>query len=150
MADRFRLQMCRRNLKRNKGIGDRVTVTEDMQFVGFDNYKHVIDNCDVVILTTPPHFRPIHLAYAIEKGVHVFCEKPIATDGPGVRSVLATTEEAKKKNLAIVSGLCWRYYWPRVEAMNRIHNGFLGDVTAVETTLELAPSVDRPVRLLYL
>ncbi|MEO6812113.1 MAG: Gfo/Idh/MocA family oxidoreductase, partial [Isosphaeraceae bacterium] len=97
-------------------------------------FKKVIDQVDVVILTTPPGFRPEHAAYAVEKGIHAFVEKPIATDAPGVRSFMATIEAAKKKNLAMVSGLCWRYDDPRRETMKRVADGAIGDIVAVETT----------------
>src|SRR5215470_3700814 len=92
-------------LRRKEEIKDRVQVPEDHIFVGFDAYKKVIDSgVDVIILATPPHFRPQHLAYAVEKGKHSFVEKPVAVDAPGVRSVIETCKKAKEKNLAIVSG----------------------------------------------
>src|SRR5437762_4454633 len=95
----------------NSDVGDKVAVGSDHKFTGFDAYKGVIDSgVDVVVLATPPHFRPAHLSYAVEKGKHTFVEKPVAVDGPGVRSMFATCELARSKNLAIVSGLCWRYY----------------------------------------
>src|SRR5206468_2005437 len=109
-------------------VAERVDVPRERQYVGFDAYKNVIDQVDVVILTTPPHFRPLHMAYAVEKGVHAFVEKPIATDAPGVRAFLASCAEAKKKNLSVVSGLCWRYYHPRRELMKRVHDGAVGDI----------------------
>ena len=87
----------------------RSTCRAERRFVGFDAYKQVIDCCDVVLLCTPPHFRPLHLEAAVDAGKHVFAEKPVAVDAPGVRSVLATCEEAKQKDLSIVSGLCLRY-----------------------------------------
>ena len=86
----------------------RVEVAGDRRYVGFDAYKNVIDQVDVVLLTTTPHFRPLHLAYAVEKGVHSFVEKPVAVDAPGVRAVLKACEAAKAKNVGVVSGLCWR------------------------------------------
>jgi predicted dehydrogenase len=119
---------------RSKGVAERVDVPTERQYTGFDAYKAVIDQVDVVLLTTPPHFRPLHMAYAVEKGVHAFVEKPIATDAPGVRSFLASCEAARKKNLSLVSGLCWRYYHPRREAMQRVLDGAIGDIVAVETT----------------
>ena len=64
---------------------------------------------DVVLLATPPGFRPIHLKAAVDAGKHIFCEKPMATDAPGVRSVLESVKAAKEKNLALVAGFCWRY-----------------------------------------
>ena len=115
-------------------VADRVDVPEDRRFVGFDAFKNVIDNVDVVLLATPPAFRPQHLEYAVKKGVHSFVEKPVATDSPGVRKVLALCDEAKTKNLALVSGLCWRYYQPRREAIQRVRDGEIGDIVAVETT----------------
>jgi predicted dehydrogenase len=135
MADAFadRLESSLSTLQ-SSSVGARVEVPKERQYVGFDAYKNVIDQVDVVLLTTTPHFRPIHMAYAVEKGVHMFVEKPVATDAPGVRAVLETCEAAKKKNLAVVSGLCWRYHEPRRETMKRVLDGALGSIVAVETT----------------
>ena len=86
---------------------DKFQVTPETTFTGFDAYKKVIDSgVDVVILTTPPFFRPQHLAYAIEKGVHCFFEKPVAVDAPGVRKVIELAKKAKEKNLNFMSGFC--------------------------------------------
>jgi predicted dehydrogenase len=76
----------------------------------------------------------MHLAYAVEKGVHAFVEKPVATDAPGVRAVLKACEQAKQKNLSLVSGLCWRYHHPRRETMKRVAEGAIGRIVSVETT----------------
>ncbi len=135
MADAFedRLEESLSALK-GSSVAARVDVPKERQYVGFDAYKQVIDQVDVALLTTTPHFRPLHMAYAAEKGVHTFVEKPVATDGPGIRAFLKAYEEAKKKNLAVVSGLCWRYYNPRREAMKRVADGAIGDIVAVETT----------------
>jgi predicted dehydrogenase len=131
-----RLDECLSTLEGStvEGIADRVDVPGDRRFVGFDAYRNVIDQVDVVILTTPPHFRPIHMAYAVEKGVHAFVEKPVATDATGVRSFLASCDEARKKNLSVVSGLCWRYHNPRRETMKRVLDGAIGKIVAIETT----------------
>jgi predicted dehydrogenase len=136
MADAFqdRLDSSLETLKSSSKVGSRVDVPKDRQYTGFDAYRHVIDQVDVVLLTTTPHFRPIHLAYAVEKGVHAFVEKPVATDAPGVRSFLQSCEDAQKKNLSIVSGLCWRYHHPRRETMKRVRDGAIGDIVAIETT----------------
>jgi predicted dehydrogenase len=115
-------------------VSSRVEVPKERQYVGFDAYKNVIDQVDVVLLTSTPHFRPLHMAYAVEKGVHMFVEKPVATDAPGVREVLRLAEEAKKKNLSVVSGLCWRYHVPRRETMKRVKDGAIGNIVAIETT----------------
>jgi predicted dehydrogenase len=96
--------------------------------VGFDAYKQVIENVDVVLLTTPPHFRPMHLRAAIDAGKHVFAEKPVAVDAPGIRHVLETCELAKKKGLSVVSGLCLRYDKGFQETVDRIHNGAIGEI----------------------
>jgi predicted dehydrogenase len=86
---------------------------------------------DVVLLCTPPHFRPAHFKAAVEAGKHIFAEKPVAVDAPGVRSVLATCELAKKKNLALVSGLCLRYDFGFRETVRRLHDGAVGDILAL-------------------
>jgi len=103
-------------------------------FCGMEAYKQVIDLCDVVLLCEVPHFRPLSLRYAIEKGKHVFCEKPVAVDAPGVRSVLESAKMAKEKNLNIVSGLCWRYDLNVQDMMKRVQDGAIGDVLHVRET----------------
>ncbi len=109
-------------------------VPRDRQYAGFDAYKHVIDQVNVVLLTTPPHFRPIHLAYAVEKGVHAFIEKPMAVDGPGLRKFIQAVKDAKSKNLSVSNGFCWRYDPPRRETMKQVFDGKIGDIVAIETT----------------
>jgi predicted dehydrogenase len=110
-------------------------VTEETTFTGFDAYKKVIDSgIDVVILTTPPNFRPLHIEYAIEKGVHCFFEKPVAVDAPGVRKVIELAKKAKEKKLAFMSGFCWRHHYPKREVFGRILDGALGDVNAMYST----------------
>src|SRR5688572_7092960 len=134
VADVFedRLQAGLRSLENDGEVGKRVLVDRDHQFVGFDGYKQVINSeVDVVLLATPPHFRPMHLKAAIDAGKHVFAEKPVAVDAPGVRSALETTELAKQKNLAVVSGLNTRYSPSMQELMRRIHDGALGEIIAL-------------------
>ena len=131
MADAFddRLQSSLKTLSLNEQVGNKVDVLPEQQFVGFDAYKQVMaTDVDVVLLTTPPQFRPIHLKAAIEAGKHVFAEKPVAVDAPGVRSVLKTCEEAKRKRLSVVSGLCLRYDGGFRETVKRLHDGAIGDV----------------------
>lgn len=116
-------------------IADRVTIDGDHTFHGFDAYKSVIDaGIDVVLLATPPHFRPAHLAYAVERGKHAFVEKPISVDMVGAASVEATCQQAAAKGLAVVSGLCWRYDLGVVETIRRIADGAIGDVVAIESS----------------
>ncbi|HEY7425674.1 MAG TPA: Gfo/Idh/MocA family oxidoreductase [Gemmataceae bacterium] len=136
LGDMFsdKLQKSLTQLKGNKAIGDRVEVKPECCFTGFDAYKQVIPLVDVVLLTTPPHFRPLHLKAAVEAGKHIFAEKPCAVDAPGVRAVLKACEEARKKNLSIVAGLCWRYHHGMQETMKRVHGGAIGDITALQCT----------------
>src|SRR5262249_31399435 len=136
MGDAFKesATSARDAIKRQAPKKEQLAVDDDHIFSGFDAYKKVIDSgVDVVILTTPPHFRPEHLRYAIDKGKHAFVEKPVATDVPHVHEVAATCEEAKKKNLAVVSGLCWRYAPKVTETVARIQDGAIGDIVAIES-----------------
>ncbi len=109
-------------------FGDRVTVTPETTFDGFDGYKKVIAASDVVFLCTPQLFRPMMLKAAIEANKHVFCEKPVAADAAGVRSVLESAAKAKEKNLSVVTGLVNRYSTRVREAVERIHDGKIGSV----------------------
>ena len=119
---------------------EKVKVTPDKCFVGLDAYQKVIDSgVDVVLLATPPGFRPVHLTAAIAANKHVFCEKPMATDAPGVRAVLAAAEEAKKKNLSLVAGFCYRYSTGCRAIMNKIHDGSIGEVRALYTVYNTTP-----------
>ena len=136
MADAFgdRIEVCLSSLKKS-AVADRVDVDPDHRFVGFDCCKQLVESgVDIVLLATPTHFRPADLKTCIAAGKHVFAEKPVGVDAPGIRSVLATTEEAKKKGLTIVSGLCWRYETGMQETIKRIHDGAIGRITALETT----------------
>jgi len=136
MGDMFsdRLQGSLNQLKSSKRVGDRVQVKPECCFTGFDAYKQVIPLVDVVLLTTPPHFRPLHFKAAVAAGKHIFAEKPVAVDAPGVRAVLAAAEEAKKKNLSVVAGLCWRYHHGMRDTMKRVHDGTIGDITSLQCT----------------
>lgn len=134
MGDAFdnRLGESLQRLQADNEIAPKIDVTPDRRFVGFDAYRQVIAACDVVLLCTPPHFRPIHLRAAVEAGKHAFVEKPVAVDAPGVRSVLATCELARKRNLSVVSGLQMRYSYPHKEAVERIHKGQIGQIQAMQ------------------
>lgn len=137
MCDAFPdyLEKSLNNLKSIKSVADKVDVPADRRFTGFDGYKKVIESdVDVVLLTTPPGFRPLHLDAAIKAGKHVFCEKPVAVDPTGVRSVIATAKLAKEKNLSICSGFCYRYDLAKRETVKRIHEKAIGDVAAMHIT----------------
>lgn len=131
MADVFegKMDTSYKTLKgRNEEIVD---VPEDRKFIGFDAYKHAMDALnpgDVVILTTPPAFRWVQFTYAIEKGLNVFMEKPVCTDGPAARRMLELNEKAKAKNLKVGVGLMCRHSLARGELFDRIQNGELGDI----------------------
>ena len=139
MADLFddRLQRARKNIQASlKGaeMEDKYAVADDHAFSGFDAYKHLLEtDIDVVLMASTPHFRPRHLAAAVDAGKHIFCEKPVAVDGPGVRDVMQSVQKAKEKNLSLVSGLCWRYDYGVRETVNRIKDGAIGEMKAIHT-----------------
>ncbi len=107
----------------------KVDVSKDSQFVGLDAYKGVMESdCDVVVLATPPGFRPLHFDAAVNAGKHVFMEKPVATDVAGVRRVLEVGKLAQEKGLAVQVGLQRRHEFRYREVIDRIHNGEIGDI----------------------
>ncbi|MFC1634447.1 Gfo/Idh/MocA family oxidoreductase [Planctomycetota bacterium] len=111
-------------------FSSKVKVTDERCFTGWDAYKKVLacDDVDLVVLTQPPHFRPMHLRAAIEAGKHVFMEKPVAVDPVGVRSVIASSDLADKKKLTILAGTQMRRIAHLMEGIKRIHNGQIGKV----------------------
>jgi len=113
----------------------RVQVTPERRFAGFDCHRDVIaSGVDVLLLCTPPAFRPRQFADAVAAGCHTFVEKPVAVDAPGVRQVLEAAQAAQRKRLTVVSGFCWRYSDREREIYRRIHEGAIGDLVAVYTT----------------
>ncbi len=121
----------------------KIDVAEERKFVGLDAYQKVINSgVDVVILTTSPGFRPMHIKAAIDAGKHVFCEKPMAVDGPGLRSVMESVKKAREKKLALVDGFVWRWTYANRESYEKIHNGAIGDIMAVYASYYTG-SVDR-------
>jgi myo-inositol 2-dehydrogenase / D-chiro-inositol 1-dehydrogenase len=126
-----------------KAVGEKVKV--EGKYVGLDAYEKVINSgVDVVILATPPGFRPQHLKAAIAAGKHVFCEKPVATDAAGVRVALAAAEEAKKKNLGLGAGFCWRYNLAERALFERVHAGDIGDLRVFYGTYYTGPVKPMP------
>lgn len=135
MADVFedRLNGSLQRIKKIKP--DQVVVDDDHQFVGFDAYQELIQSgVDVVLVAAASHFHPIFMKAAVDAGKHVFVEKPHAVDALGVRTVLAASEEAKKKNLSVVSGLTWRYHPGVRETMKRVLDGAIGELVAIQET----------------
>jgi len=131
MADVFpnRLQNSLNILKGRHG--NQIDVAPERQFIGLDAYKKAMDTLDkgsVVILATPPAFRPIHFEYAVNKDLNVFMEKSFAVDAPGIRRVLKVGKLAQEKNLKVAGGLMSRHYKPLEEAIEQIHKGIIGDV----------------------
>jgi predicted dehydrogenase len=136
MGDLFpdRLERARANLAKvateDAMVARQFKVTPETAFSGFDAYQKVLaSDIDLVILATPPGFRPVHLAAAVAAGKHIFTEKPVAVDSAGIRSVLASAAAAKAKNLAVVAGTQRRHDPAYVEIMKRVHDGAIGDVT---------------------
>jgi predicted dehydrogenase len=130
LADAFRgpIDHCLRALESRFGK-DRVDVPESRKFVDLDCYQKALEcDVDLVLLCGPPGFRPMQFEAAVKAGKHVFLEKPVATDGPGVRRILAANEEAKKKNLAVAVGHHLRHEVKHKEIIKRIHDGAIGDL----------------------
>jgi predicted dehydrogenase len=122
------------SLRADPELAPRVKVDPEHVFTGFDAYKHVVDNCDVVLFATSPHFRPMQVEYAAQRGVHMFVEKPVAVDAPGVRRVMEACRVAREKKLAVVSGLCYRYEKKKIETVKRIHDGAIGEILTAQCT----------------
>ncbi len=144
VADVFaeRIESARPQLK--KMYPDQFQVDDAHSFVGFDAYQKVIQSgVDVVLVACTSHFHPVYLKAAVEAGKHVFVEKPVAVDPAGVRVAMAASEEAKKKNLSIVSGFCWRYDEGVRETVQRIRDGAIGQLVAVQATRLGGPYVLR-------
>ncbi|MHC4895141.1 MAG: Gfo/Idh/MocA family protein, partial [Planctomycetota bacterium] len=123
-----------------EGNEARMDVPSERRFTGFDAYQKVMDaGIDVVLLTTPPGFRPAHLEHAVRKGLHIFCEKPVAVDVPGALRAARASLEAQAKGLSLVSGFCWRYNLRHRAFFERLHAGAIGDIQAVYTNYYTGP-----------
>lgn len=145
LGDVFERQIKSSLASLQEKVPERVRVEPDHCFVGLDAYQKVINSgVDVAILATPPGFRPLHLKAAVDAGKHIFCEKPMATDPAGVRSVMDSVRIAKEKSLVLVAGFCWRYDYPRRELFQRIHDGEIGQVRAIYGTYLTGPVKPMP------
>lgn len=128
-----------------KASPDQLKVADDRKFVGFDSYKKVLDSgVDAVLLTSYPFFRPEHLRAAVAAKKHVFAEKPLAVDAPGMRSVLGSVEAARKQNTALLVGFCWRFNRGMRAAFEKVHQGGVGDIVSVHTTYHTGTLGKRP------
>jgi predicted dehydrogenase len=134
MADLFpdRLDMSLAAIQKESDIAAKIDVPAERRFSGIDAFQRLLDShVDVVLLATPPHFRPAHLEAAVEAGVHIFAEKPVAVDAPGVRRALAACIKAAEKDVSVVSGLCLRYHLGFREIVRRIQTGQIGQITTL-------------------
>jgi predicted dehydrogenase len=135
MGDAFRdrLDSSLTTLRNDAVVRGKINV-QGRCFTGFNAYQDVINSgVHVVLLCSPPGFRPIHIHAAVMANKHIFAEKPVAVDAPGVRAVLADCAEARRRNLSVVSGLCYRYDYAKRELMQRIHDGGVGQILALHT-----------------
>jgi len=129
MGDAFQDQLDRSHQGVSKEHPDRVDVPANRRFVGMDAYAGVIAaDVDLVLLCTPPGFRPLHFEAAVTAGKHVFTEKPVAVDAPGIRRMIAANEQAKKKGLMVAVGLNNRHQNSAREIIKRVHDGAIGEV----------------------
>ncbi len=147
LADLFSKSMdsCRNSL--SKGHAEQFQIQDDQCFDGFDGYKKLLaTDVDVVLLASPPHYRPDHMEAAVEAGKQIFCEKPVATDPTGVRRVEAACKLADEKGLNVVSGLCWRYDDGLKQTVEKIHDGAIGRVISTQVNYLTGPVWTRPKR----
>lgn len=159
MADLFadRLEASYKNLTQGMakswdrdptaGLNAKIDVPPERRFVGFDAYQKAIDSgADLVLLTTHQHFRPMHYAYAVKQGKHVFMEKPLGVDVPGIRQILAANEEAKKKNLKVGVGLYMRHSRAVQETVARVRDGAVGPIVMMSCFFNLGGLHNTPSR----
>ena len=129
VADAFHSKATNALTQLSNHAADKVAVPEENIFLGLDAYRHAIEtDCDLVVIATPPGFKPQQFEHAVNNGKHVFMEKPVATDAPGVRRVLAAVEESKRKNLMVGVGLQRRHEPQYMETVKRLHDGAIGDI----------------------
>jgi predicted dehydrogenase len=139
MADPFADRMINARKALKTRLKDQVAVDDDHCFSDFNGYRELLDSgVDVAILAEPPHFRPMHIEACVDAGVHVFAEKPMAVDGPGVRQVLASGQKARQKKISFVSGFETRYGGTR-EVIRRLRDGQIGDVVSIHTAYNTGP-----------
>ena len=142
--------MFKENLEEKKAAlvkrhGDKIQVPDDRAFVGFDAYEKVLaTDANYIILATPPGFRPQHLKAAVAAGKHIFTEKPVAVDGPGIRTVLEVYEEAKKKGLGVGAGTQRRHQTGYLEMMKRLQDGAIGNIVAARAYWNQGPLWNKP------
>jgi len=147
MGDVYKRQLDNslRTLLQQEDIKAKIDVAPEKQFVGLDAYKHVLDtDVDVVLLTTPPGFRPLHVKAAVAANKHIFAEKPLGTDVAGVRSALEAVRAGQSKGKCFVSGFCYRYATTHKQFYKRLHEGAIGPVRAIHATYVTGPVKPMP------
>lgn len=134
-----RLATSLKNLLKYEELRPRIDLPDERRFVGFDAYRQVIEaGVDLVLLTTPPHFRPMHYAAAVHAGKHVFMEKPCCVDAPGYRALVAANEEAKRRKLSVVVGLQRRHQRNYIEGIQKIRDGAVGEIRFLRTYFNMS------------
>jgi predicted dehydrogenase len=134
-----RLEVSLKNLEKYDELRPRIDVPRERRFVGFDAYQQVIEaGVDLLLLSTPPHFRPVHYEAAVKAGKHVFMEKPCCVDAPGYRMLVAANEEARRKKLSVVVGLQRRHQQNYLDGIRRIRDGELGEVRFIRSYFNMA------------
>lgn len=129
-----RMDISLKNLQKYEDLAPNIDVPKERRFAGFDAYQQVLAaGVDMVLLATPPHFRPIHYAAAVQAGKHVFMEKPCCVDAPGYRTLVAANEQAKQKKLSVVVGLQRRHQRNYLDGIERIRSGAIGEVAFIRT-----------------
>ncbi len=126
------LERLKRFQRDDNALLPGINVAPDRRFTGLDAYKKVIDSgIDYVLLCTPPGFRPEHIEYAVKKGIHIFAEKPCATDPPGVRRILNLESEMKRKGIGFLAGFNGRHVFHTIDAVKRIQDGQIGEIMSL-------------------
>ena len=145
MADVYQERIDDSLARLRRAAGPKIKVESGKQFVGLDAYQKLIDSgVDVVLLATPPGFRPMQFRAAVQAGKHLFVEKPVAVDAPGVRDILDASKLAVEKNVSVVSGFCWRYSNYIRETFQQIQNGSVGNLVAYYATYYTNPVKPMP------
>lgn len=147
LADVFEERLREARNKLQSARPDQVQLSEERCFVGFDAYEKLIAcGVDVVLIAPASHFIPMILKAAVAAGKHVFCEKPHGIDMPGVQMCREACLEAERKKLSVVSGLCWRYAPAVRETMKRVHDGWIGEIVAIQENYLTVPYYARERR----
>jgi len=144
MGDLLMARVQERRAELKERYSERVDVTDDRCFSGFDAYRKVIECSDVVLIANAAKFHPLQMKAAIEAGKHVFVEKPHAIDPAGIKTVTSACQMARDKNLCVVSGLHSRYHPGYIETIKRVHDGAIGEIVAIEENFLRPPYVLYP------